>query len=151
MKQVPGLKILLIAVVAFNVNACSPKEIPLQTLFSSNNCAINEQLLKSIKSTAELEKLFQAAPRNFSSPPPVRVQVDYQKSTVILFALGQKPTAGYAIELGKDAAILKSKTLYIPIRIQQPEKNSLQAQVITSPCRIFSMPKIDFDEIQISN
>ena len=144
-------KILPITCLAIISAACSHQTIPLKSIYSSNDCAISEPMLKSISSASELDRLLKSFPRTFSNPPPTNTRIDFQKQSVIFFALGQKPSSGYDIELKKNFAILKREKLYLPIRIQQPGKNSFQAQIITSPCRIFSIPKTDFEEILISD
>ena len=151
MKQTIILKLLLIALFTSVIGACSEKSktIPLQTIYSSNNCAIPVQVLKSINSATELDLLLQSFPKSFSNPSPINIQINYQKQVLILFALGRKPSSGYSIKLENKFAILKGEKLYLPISIHQPDESSYQAQLITSPCRIISIPKINFLEIRI--
>jgi len=151
-----SMQVLLILVVVSVNSACSHQIKPIQTIYSSNNCVINEQLLKPISSASELDDLLTSFPTTFSKSSTVRLsaaslQVNHQKQSLILFAMGTKPTGGYAIELDSDVATLKGKTLFLPIRIVQPEKDSLQIQMITSPCKIFSIPKADFTEVVLSH
>ena len=151
MKRTVSLKLLLIAFLGITNTACSGQMIPLQTIFSSNNCAIRERVLRSIDSASELDHFFLSLPKNFSISPPVSLEIDFRKQALILFALGQKPTSGFAIELEKKVARLRDGTLYLPVSIREPDKGSFQAQLITSPCRIFSIPKTDFTGIRVGN
>ena len=132
-------------------SACSHQQIPLQTVFSSNNCAIKEETLKSISEQSELNNLLQSIPKNFGQAPLSVPEVDYEKQSVVLYALGQKPTGGYSIELYKTDATLKEQKLYLPIRVQQPASNSNQIQLITSPCQVYSLPHTDYSEIIIED
>jgi hypothetical protein len=146
--SVPNMKVILVVLMAIFGSACGNKDLPLQVIYSSNNCAINDRLLKPIRSESELYLLMKLFPRSFSISPIIKPAIDYQKQSVILVALGQKPSSGYDIVLNGNIAIFKGKILYLPISIKQPDENSLQAQIITSPCRIFSLPKTGFEEIR---
>ena len=132
-------------------SACSHQQIPVQTVFSSNNCAIKEETLKSISEQGELNSLLQSIPKNFGQTPLSIPEVDYEKQSVILYALGQKPTGGYSIELYKTDATLKENKLYLPIRVQQPASDNYQIQMITSPCQVYSLPHTDYSEIIIED
>ena len=106
MKLKLSFKYLTVCCLAYISSACSHQQIPLQTVFSSNNCAVNEPTLKSIKEP-ELNNLLKSIPGNFGQAPLSAAEVDYKKESLILYALGQKPTGGYSIELYKEDAILK--------------------------------------------
>ncbi len=151
-----SLKILLMLTVVAVNSACSHNAIPLQTLYSSNNCAINETVLKPIATASELDDLLKSFPVTFSASSvansaAANLNVDHQKQSLILFALGEKPTGGYAITLDSHVATLKGEKLYLPVRIIQPKKDSFQIQLITSPCKIFSIPKTDFTELVLTD
>lgn len=135
--------------LAYMSGACSHQQIPLQTVFSSNNCAIEEETLKSISEQAELISLLESIPKNFGEAPLSVPEVDYEKQSVVLYALGQKSTGGYSIELYKTDATLKKQKLYLPIRVKQPDANSMHIQLITSPCQVYSLPHAEYSEVII--
>ena len=149
MKYTKTLKRLPVYATVVLASACSQQQVHLQTVYSSNDCAIKEQMTRSISTALELDEILQQKKRNFSPAPVVLPEIDYHKQDLILYALGQKPTAGYAIELYRDKATIKDQTLYLPVRVMQPESSSMQAQVITSPCQIYSLPKADYAEIVV--
>ncbi len=141
-------KYLSIFCLSYISSACSHQQIPLQTVFSSDNCAIKEPVLKSIHKP-ELNSLLKAMPRNFGQPPMSVPKVDFEKQNLILFALGQKSTGGYSIELYKEDAMLKEQKLYLPVGVKKPASDSYQIQLITSPCQVYSLPHADYSEIVI--
>ena len=132
-------------------SACSHQQVPLQTVFSSNDCAIREPAIKSIDTASELNNFFESMPVSFSQAPIAVPDVNYDEQRLILYALGQQPTSGYSIVLTQDNATIKKQTLYLPVRVQRPKGGSYQAQVITSPCKIFSLPHADYSEIVVDN
>lgn len=142
---------LLLTCLVIAASACSQQRVHLQTIYSSNDCALREPVIRSIHSPAELTEIIQSKPVNFSQAPLVLPEVDYDKQSLVLYALGQKPTAGYSIELYRDEASIKEQTLYLPVRVKSPEAGSVQAQVITSPCQIYSLPHSDYAAIVIEN
>lgn len=130
-------------------SACSHQQVSLQTIFSSNNCAIREPVVKPLDSPSELNDFFESLPVNFSQTPMAIPEVDYAKQTLVLYALGQKPTSGYSIELYRDYATIKKQTLYLPVRVQHPESGRGQAQMITSPCQVYALPHVEYSEIAV--
>ncbi len=143
-------KSLLILGLSYVNSACSHQQIPLQTVFSSDNCAIKEPALKSINEP-ELNSLVKAIPGNFGQTPISVPAVDFEKQNLILFALGQKSTGGYSIELYKKDATLKEQKLHLPVGVKKPASDSYQIQLITSPCQIYSLPHTDYSEIVIED
>ena len=142
---------LLLICLVIAASACSQQRVHLQTIYSSNDCALREQVIKSIYTPAELTEIIQSKPVNFSQTPLVLPEVDFDKQSLVLYAIGQKPTAGYSIELYRDEASIKEQTLYLPVRVKSPEAGSVQAQVITSACQIYSLPHSDYAAIVIEN
>lgn len=142
---------LLLTCLVIAASACSQQRVHLQTIYSSNDCALREPVIRSIHSPAELTEIIQSKPVNFSQTPLVLPEVDYDKQSLVLYALGQKPTAGYSIELYRDEASIKEQTLYLPVRVKSPEAGNFQAQIITSPCQIYSLPHSDYAAIVIEN
>ena len=151
MKPVFIFKCLVICCLSYISSACSHQQVPVQTIFSSNDCAIREQAIKLINSHVELNEFFQSMPRTFSQTPINIPDVDHDKQSLVLYAIGQKPTAGYSIELYREEASIKEQTLYLPVRVKSPEAGSFQAQVITSPCQIYSLPRTDYAVIVVEN
>ena len=149
MKLKISFKCLLVCYLVYISSACSHQQVPVQTIYSSNDCALREPGIRSIHTPAELTEIIQSKPVNFSQTPQVLPEVDFDKQSLVLYALGQKPTAGYSIELYREEASIKEKTLYLPVRVKSPEAGSFQAQVITSPCQIYSLPRTDYAVIVI--
>ena len=140
----------LLIICLFNVvTACSQQPVHLQTIYSSNNCMLREQIIKSFDTVNELNNFFDSMPKQFFQAPVKLPEVDYGEQTLLLYALGQKPTAGYSIELYREDAVIKNQTLYLPVRVLQPASGSLQAQVITSPCQVYTLVRTDYSEVVV--
>jgi len=129
-------------------SACSNQQLPIQIVYSSSQCDINHQLLRQITNHEEFKQLLESRPRKIlGSKLPI---LDYSSKSYILFALGQKSTGGYGITLDSKIAVIEDQKLHLPVRIIQPASDSMQAQVLTSPCQIFSIPKTEFSGILLN-
>ncbi len=151
MKFAVGLTSLLIMAIAIAGDGRGDKKIPLHSIYSSANCGIDKQTIRRVNSESELSQLLDLASSSFQPKPTIKIEVDYTKQSLIVVALGQKNTAGFHLILNADKAIIRGQKLYLPIRIVQPGQDSFQAQVITSPCEIFSIPRVEFTEILIES
>ena len=149
MKRKMIVKSLLLACSLHVVSACSHQQVAVQTIFSSNDCAIKEPTLKSINTSVELKELFQSMSAKLFQSAITVPEVNHKKQSLVLYAVGQKPSSGYTIELYSNEAVIKKQTLYLPVRLKSPQKGSLQAQVLTSPCQLYALPKVDFSKIVI--
>ena len=87
------------------------------------SCPISKQLVKHINSQSELNQLLKSQAGNFTPNSATNIEVDYHTQTLVVFALGQKPTAGYSLHLFKKKATLRGQKLYLPMRALEPDKN----------------------------
>jgi hypothetical protein len=60
-------------------------------------------------------------------PPPV----NFEESLVLVIAMGEKPTAGYAVEVGE--VVPEGQTLKVEVRFIEPSSERMLAAVITRP------------------
>lgn len=68
-------------------------------------------------------------------------KVDFSKRTVVAVFLGSRPSAGYRVEVSGTRQ--QGKTLIVAWREIPPARDSLLAQVLTSPAHLVSIPKFD--------
>ncbi|MCG8614490.1 MAG: protease complex subunit PrcB family protein [Pseudomonadales bacterium] len=67
----------------------------------------------------------------------------------VMIYLGQRPTAGYRLKLAGDATLERGK-LTLSIEEEGPPPNVFVAQVLTSPCVLYSVPeKTGFNRVEI--
>lgn len=131
------------------IPACAHQNISLRSVYQSNDCGLNQQTLKLIDTAEELTLFTAVLPLNFSGKKIQLNDIDFKKQALILFALGRKPSQGYRIEQYKNSAFIKDKKLHLPIRSHQPQKKHQQAQIITSPCQLFVIPRTKFSTLTI--
>jgi len=75
-----------------------------------------------------------------------------RKENLFLIAQGSKPTAGYGFEVKAKMAPLEKDTLRLPIRFSQPDKDKMQAQMLTSPCMVLGIDnKAHYQSIEVDS
>ena len=150
------LKWLMLCVLLYISSACSHQQpavekLSIQSIYGSNYCAITEPTIKSIASQVELNQLLRSMQNKFSLTEMFEPEIDYDNQILILYALGQKPSSGYSIKLTKSDATLIKQILHLPLRVQSPASGSMNAQMITSPCTILLLPRVEYSEIVIDD
>jgi hypothetical protein len=142
-----------LALMSFGISGelLADQVVPLHSIFSSANCRIIKPVIDRINNQSELSLLLNHASSTYQPKPAINIEVDYNKQSLIVVALGQKPTAGFYLQIESKEAIIKKQKLYLPIRVIEPDEDSVQAQVITSPCHIISVPQIEFTKILLES
>ena len=74
-------------------------------------------------------------------PRPAPPSVDLQKEMVVCVALGERPTAGYAIKI--DRAEREGQRLVIEAHEEKPAPDAIVPQVITHPYVMAATPRIE--------
>ena len=66
-------------------------------------------------------------------------QVDFSEESILIISAGQKSSSGYRLELTN--WLLEQDHWQVTRIAHQPPADSMQAQVITSPCLLVKIPK----------
>ena len=129
--------------------SCSGNKIPLQPFYSSNDCAISKQTVIRIENQNQLNEILKPRSMFSTGSRAEMTSFDFEREELILVAMGSKPSMGYVISWSNDPAMLHNGDLYLPIELRDPPPDQIQAQVMTSPCRIFSLPKSEYRQIRL--
>lgn len=130
---------------------CAGCQIPEDTvsheltiLKRSNQCRVDSPSLRQLQSQDEIRKIFlQDSMLGSRDPLP---DVDLSTHVIMLLSMGQRPSAGYRIELDPDGLHEESGSLRLSVEFLSPEGGAV-ATVITSPCLIFSIKREGLQEI----
>ena len=82
-------------------------------------------------------------------PLPSPPTVDFPRVGVLLIAMGQRPTAGYGLALADEVATVRDGVLTVRVRWREPPPGRRQAQVMTSPCLLATVPDAGFTRIRV--
>lgn len=147
MKGIKGLininrakvKLLLVLIPALILSACGSQ--PAQVLYSvpesfqSQHCYITQaESFIWLEQEDEWLELPQQAKQQFDQP-----SVNWLEENVLIVSSGQKPSAGYGVELSN--WLLEQDHWQVTKVSHQPAADSMQAQMMTSPCILIKIPK----------
>jgi len=136
----------------FFVGCNQKSDIEISTIYSSNQCNIELPELIAINNKKSLKDIIHKANKRFiNETPPKLPVVNFDNEQIILISLGNKSQAGYEIIITNNETTKTESTLFLPITISKPDKLQIYAQLITSPCKIISIPKGDYNEVVINN
>jgi hypothetical protein len=102
----------------------------------SDQCRISEPTFRPLRGMADLRRVM--PPSTMMSERQTALDIDFSTQTVMLLAMGQKPTAGFHIEIDNSGEGLQWQggILRLPVRFTSPV-GEVAATVVTSPCVIF--------------
>lgn len=144
------LRILVLLGLSLN-GACSSQSLPLRSVYSANVCNTTTAETRTLQTQQEFERVVAGKLKHLSEQAKPLPQLDFSRQSVILVAVGQQSSTGYAVVLKGERAVLKNHQLILPVTITRPAAGSLQAQVISSPCRVLSLPKVEYDQIVLQS
>jgi len=158
----PKLPVKLLLLLCCGLYACistptadgaEGQRIPLRILAQDVLCGGNRPTpsVTLVADSGRLKRiLIESRGRMLGQSPPVPV-VDFDAEHVVTIQMGQKPTGGYGIELAEPDATLQDGEALIRLRWIEPAPGSIVAQILTSPCFIFSLPKGAYEKITITD
>jgi len=84
------------------------------------------------------------------TPRPSPPAIDFHHSLVLAAFLGQRPTAGYGIELGPAHHVVEDDGpwLQVTVTTRRPPPGAVAAQVITSPYCLTRVPRGEYRRVR---
>ena len=68
-----------------------------------------------------------------------QANINWLEENILIVSLGQKPTAGFSVTLTN--WLMEQNHWQVVGKVSRPEKGSLQATMMTSPCVLVKIPK----------
>lgn len=146
-----NLLLLLLSACLGNNGAAQQEKLDLELLRSSNQCGFISTVSYAvwISDTDTLQKYIDQIEKNSLGSSPQPQEINFTSEGVLFVTMGQKPTAGYTISLADRVGTIADNIATIRLNWQEPEKDSVTAQVITSPCLFIKIKKGGFAKIRI--
>lgn len=142
-----------ITFVTLSQIACSAtQDVKVTTLTQASHCPIAEAGLSLYRTPKALAQALQRAqPQQDSahdlsknSEPSIHLEPGLWAAAI---NIGQRPSAGYGIELASDIGNIKDGTLTIELKQTEPAAGSMQASVITTPCVVVAFPEKAIEKV----
>jgi hypothetical protein len=102
-----------------------------------------------VNSKQQLDLLLQEFNHQILGKEPKPYLVDFKSMNVLVLEMGYRPTAGYSLSINKEKIRVENKEAIVTAQWDEPPEDSMQAQVITSPCAIFTLPKGDYSKVTV--
>ncbi len=123
--------------------------VPIAMLVSQDPCGtLNHPGVRWITNAGEWRDVY-AQVNSAWMPLPSPPTVDFPRIGVLLIAMGQRPTAGYGLALADEVATVRDGVLTVRVRWREPPPGRRQAQVMTSPCLLATVPDAGFTRIRV--
>jgi len=97
-----------------------------------------------IEDATQLESLY----RQLSLAP---VELDFDRSTVVLVEMGERPTLGYRLELVQPAAKMVEGGVEVVLKWHEPSSDMMVGQMMTSPCLLLRLERGQYRDVWIVN
>jgi hypothetical protein len=98
----------------------------------------------------QLQKIYnQFGKLTFGAVKRQAPNVDFSREEVLFVAMGQKPTAGYQLQLHQNKIIITNEAAVLSLAWIEPPAGAILPQVITSPCILVALPMGNYSRIYI--
>ena len=155
--------VMLLAIAALSACSSAPTPVSMQPSWSAANCNWQKPGVHSVRAdqakrlrtrqllleprapqTDQVHK--QTASKQQATPQPSSPAAQ-NATTTLLVSKGSQPTPGYGFTwIGASA---DSGNLDIELSWQEPDPNSMRAQVITSPCLVVELPADTYQQVRV--
>lgn len=121
-----------------------------RVIYEDAHCPFTGKQLQALHSAAEVTSLFATEPalKTHIGAPTNAVpealgdalaNADFSRETWILVAWGTQPNPGYRPVTTGTQVRFADGTLQLPLRMQAPDADAMQAQMIVTPCQLLSV------------
>lgn len=121
------------------------REVPVAVVRGGARCGGDAP---SVRRLASPEALGAAFPAGLGEAAP---SADFERAAVLLVAVGQRPTAGYGVELAAERAPVKDGVALVRVTVREPAAGAMVAQVVTSPCLVVTLPRAGLAEVKVAD
>ena len=135
-------------------NYKSDKPYAIEVIYSSQQCGRDKPSPNAawIDNQEQLEASIKQIQRGVLGGDPINLpRPDFQNEMALLVEMGQKPTAGYQLELIDSGLYISQNQAYVTLNWVVPPKDRVLAQVISSPCLLLKMKRGDYKTIRVQD
>jgi hypothetical protein len=120
----------LVACAALLGGPAFAAEVPVVSVARGSSSGLTRPMRTVVRTSARWTALWKQH-AGTAEPPAPRPEVDFLREAILAVALGERPTAGWAVEITRIERI--GTTTVVHVRESQPAPDALTAQVITQP------------------
>ncbi|MGB0866506.1 MAG: protease complex subunit PrcB family protein [Granulosicoccaceae bacterium] len=130
------------------MNKKQTQTVELEQLAAKAQCGRMEQApaLQLISSKDTLAD-FLTNKQAFGQPSAKIPPVDFTTETLVVVQMGQRPSAGYSLELTQTQAEINESRLELPVVETPPDPDRMHASMLTDPCLLIKIKSKQFNEV----
>lgn len=132
--------------------AVNPGQQTVQRLFSSNMCDVQTRSARVtwIDSNDQLQGVIERIRKKHLIGAGDEVpHVDFTRRTALLVEMGRQPSAGYGLALQDPALSVDAGEVTLHVQWTTPRPDRMYAQVITSPCLLVTLPRGEYESVEV--
>jgi hypothetical protein len=133
-------------------STAKPASVPVGIIYRNQQCNLTQAQARWVDGQPAYESLFKDLLKSYirsqTEKPPA---VDFTQYGVLLVAMGQKNTGGYAVDLASGDAMVENGVLQVSVHWQEPRRGMMVTQALTSPCLLLKVPKAQFQRIEVKD
>lgn len=155
-----ALRVICVAMVCFWVPAAcggrssgftpAQSHVPVEVLYGGSQC----RSIRCAPAGRAPAAAWVVLPKLLGILPgkgPEALSWDTDREGVLCIFMGERPTAGYSLELAQAQARVDHRIATVTVYWREPRPGAAAAQVVTSPCLIVKMPRIGLDQVQVAD
>lgn len=122
-----------------------------EVIFQSIQCraATPEPRFEVVRNQQQLDFLLHEFNRHILGKKTEPYPVDFESTNVLLLEMGYRPTAGYSLSISEAKIRVQNNEAFVVAQWDEPPEDSMQAQVIISPCAIFTLPRGNYSRVTV--
>jgi PrcB C-terminal len=144
-----GLLLLLAGCASGCAISAPQHQLAMRTLTQATFCRENTSQARIITDVGSYRTAWRTAQGNVIAEDRTPPAIDFTRERVIAIYMGRQNTAGYHVRPATTATLHADGTLEIPVEWTEPGPDTLQAQVITSPCVLVAVTAGDFRTVRV--
>jgi hypothetical protein len=133
-------------------STAKPASVPIGIIYRNHQCNLMQAQARWVEEQPAYDALFKDLLKSYirsqTEKPPA---VDFTQYGVLLVAMGQKNTGGYAVDLASGDAKVGNGVLQVSVHWQEPRRGMMVTQALTSPCLLLKIPKAQFQIIEVND
>ncbi len=109
-----------------------------------------QQTVIHISNKQQLKQIASRLRGSLFPPPTVRLpNINFNRWHILYISSGQKPTAGYSLELAEPAFTVQQNRARLNVILNIPAPDAMVAAVITHPCMLVKLPRGNYTTIEV--
>ncbi|BDG03794.1 protease complex subunit PrcB family protein [Anaeromyxobacter oryzae] len=129
---------------------CGDRRVPVAAVRGGSQCpgAGKGPSATLVTSPEAWREVFPSPLLDGEAPAP---PVDFGKDAVIVVAMGERPTGGWAVELARNEAAVKDGVVLVQVSFRGPAKDALVTQALTRPCLAVKVPRDGIRAVKVAD